>query len=64
MNARDIDNRACANVRCGKAIDGREFVLQVSTAHMRWFCNIECAIEGKEAVERMIAESVFKEVQP
>lgn len=43
-----VDRRRCANARCGQQI-GHEFVLQVSSAHLRWFCGVHCVTEGLEA---------------
>ncbi len=46
---RNWDERTCANVLCGKDVQGREFVLQVSTKHVRWFCSVPCVVEGQKA---------------
>lgn len=43
------DTRTCANALCGKPLNGSiEFVLQVSTKHVRWFCNVDCVVQGRD----------------
>ena len=53
------DTRACANSNCGRSLNGSPvYVLQVSTKHVRWFCDIECAIEGRRAHDDAIYASL------
>lgn len=41
------DVRVCASKHCRKPINGRaEFIMQVSTKHVRWFCDVYCVLEG------------------
>lgn len=39
--------RRCGSPTCGERI-GREFVLQATTEHERWFCNLGCANASEE----------------
>ena len=38
----------CTNPGCEEQVTD-EFVLQVSTTNIRWFCSIECIIASQEA---------------
>lgn len=42
------DRRACANSDCGRSLNGSpEYVLQVSTKHVRWFYRAGMALGGR-----------------
>jgi hypothetical protein len=60
MNDAERDNRRCASLACQQPISGREFVLQVSTCHLRWFCGIDCAVEGQELHYQQLAADLFR----
>lgn len=62
MDTRNLDERVCANIRCGSRVAGHEFVLQVSTGHLRWFCGIDCAVEGQEAAREEAYREVLAEI--
>jgi hypothetical protein len=58
-----IVDRACANSLCRKPVDrSHEFVLQVSTVHVRWFCGVDCVIEGKQAWQEEIISEGYEEL--
>ena len=52
-----LDERCCAF--CGLPVTGREFVLQVSTAHLRWFCSVDCVVMGQEASREELAAKIL-----
>ena len=61
-NARDYDSRVCANLLCEREVRGAEFVLQVSTGHVRWFCSVQCVVDGQQAYQNRIYASIEKAI--
>ena len=55
---KDLDTRICGNPECQRELVGAsEFVLQVTTAHLRWFCRLECATRSQQLADDRIAAS-------
>ena len=48
------ESRTC--LFCNGAIRG-EFVLQIATRHVRWFCSMLCAVDSYESHIRAIEDS-------
>jgi hypothetical protein len=59
MRDLDRDIRTCANIACQQPVTGPEFVLQVSSAHLRWFCGVDCVVEGQQVLHRILGEVEF-----
>jgi hypothetical protein len=56
LSAEHWDDRRCANAECRRPLNGSpEFVLQVTTKHVRWFCKDYCLIEGRQRHHDAIA---------
>lgn len=60
MDETNRDTRHCADIGCRTPIKGQvEYVLQVSTGHVRWFCDVDCVVNGKSNHERALSKTAL-----
>lgn len=63
IDYRNWDDRRCANSGCQRPLHGRvEFVLQISSGHLRWFCGVDCVVEGQQRYYDAIARETLLEM--